>query len=318
MFKYQVLLSYVLEFVFLYVTVDFVMSAKLKIAVTGASGFVGGHIIKKALDTGYRVRALSRTPGAVTDVDYIKGDIVSGEGLDDFLDGVDVVINAVGIIKETKRNKFEGVHYGGVVNILETCRRKNVNKIIQISALGTAPDKENMYFKTKYMAEREIQSSGLNFVIFQPSLIFGPGDGFVNMLAGIIKKSPVFPIFGDGSYLLQPVSIHDLAKAVVKCAEDINRNRSVYQVCGPEKLSYERIVRMIIRQIGKKRLIIHVPLGMVKLGVNISEKLNLPSPLSSEQLDMLLTGSVCDDDSFAEDFHVNLVALEEGMKEYIF
>ncbi|MBD3170474.1 MAG: NAD(P)H-binding protein [candidate division Zixibacteria bacterium] len=293
------------------------MSAKLKIAVTGGSGFVGSHIIQKALSEGFRVRALSRTPGALRDVDYIKGNIVSGEGLDEFLEGVDVVINSVGIIKETKGNKFEGVHYGGVVNILETCRRKNVNKIIQISALGTGPEKENMYFKTKYMAEREIQSSGMNYVIFQPSLIFGPGDGFVNMLAGILKFAPVFPIFGDGSYLLQPVSIHDLATAVVKRAEDINRNRSVYQVCGPEKLSYERIVRMIIRQMGKKRLVIHVPIGLVRLGVNISEKLNLPSPLSSEQLDMLLTGSVCDDNSFTEDFNINLVTLEEGMKEYI-
>jgi len=287
------------------------------IAIIG-SGFVGSHIGQCALNAGCEVRLVSRHPKSkIHGEELFESDLISGKGLNQSIDGVEVVVNAVGIIKEKGDNTFEAVHHQGVLNIIEACRKAKVKRVIQISALGVSEGQTTPYFATKHKAEQAIISSGLEYVIFRPSVLFGPGDGFVNMLAGIMRRSPIFPIFGYGRYRLQPVSIYNLTEAVVKAFNHGIWDNEIYSVCGPEKLAYIDIIKKIADKLGKKIIMPRIPFGLITPPIKIAELIGIPIPLTSEQLSMLKSENLCENLSYADDFGIKMIRFEDGIAEYL-
>jgi uncharacterized protein YbjT (DUF2867 family) len=294
------------------------MRTELKIAVTGGTGFVGSHVADRLLEKRYNVRIISRRASPdCRDYEAVEADITTGKGLTDAFQGIDCLINTVGIIREAGRNSFEAVHHRGVLNIINACRLAGIKRLLQVSALGVGEGKTNKYFATKYKAERAVIDSGLEYVIFRPSIIFGPGDGFVNLLAGVIRKTPAFPIFGDGGYEMQPVSIHDLARAVVKAVEPGAWDNKIYSIGGPDVYSYKEIVRIIMKVLNKKALLFHIPMWIIKPAVKTAGIIKLPVPMTSEQLSMLTEGGICDNTSFRNDFGSDLTGFERGITEYL-
>jgi NADH dehydrogenase len=287
------------------------------IAVIGG-GFVGSHIGWRAQNSDFRVRLVSRHPSSKFEgVELIEGEITTGTGFIKAFTGAEIVVNAVGIIKEKGNNTFEAVHHQGVLNIIEACRKANVRRLIQISALGVSESQTTPYFATKYKAEQAIISSGLEYVIFRPSVLFGPGDGFVNMLAGIMRLSPIFPIFGDGLYRLQPVSIYNLAESVVKAFDKGIWDNKIYSVCGPEKIAYIDIVKKIADKLGKKLIMPRIPFGLVTPPIKMAEIIGIPIPLTSEQLSMLKSENLCENLSYANDFGIKMIRFDDGIGEYL-
>src|SRR5215471_13895906 len=187
------------------------------IFLTGGTGFVGGHLLKRLLAEGHTVRALVRDPQkaklpAGNKVEIVQGDVVEGHGLDEGLKGCDAAIHLVGIIVETGKATFERVHHLGTRNVVEAARRNRVSRFVQMSAIGARADGVSEYQTTKWKGEEAVRQSGIPYCILRPSLIFGPGSGFVTQMLDVMGKAPLFrPVPGSGKPRFRPIFVEDVA-----------------------------------------------------------------------------------------------------------
>ena len=180
------------------------------IFISGATGFVGGNLRRELLARGHRLRLLvhRRQESPEAGVEMVSGDVTSKESYMDAVQGCDAVINLVGIIREFpgRGTTFQRLHVEATRALVEASREAGVTRYVQMSALGTRLNATSRYHQTKYRAEEVVRTSGLSWTIFRPSLIFGQGDAFINMLAGYIRTYPAVPVIGDGTYRLQPIA----------------------------------------------------------------------------------------------------------------
>src|SRR6185312_13357268 len=174
----------------------------MKVFLTGSTGFVGKHMIRRLLAENHAVRALVRVlPGQRTrllqafhregDFQYVFGDVVSGRGLYEALSGCDAVIHLVGIIAEKGSNTFDAVHHGGTRNVVEAAKRAGIKRFVHMSALGVRADGVAEYQRSKWKGEEIVRNCGIPHCILRPSLIFGPGDGFVTEMISMMKQAPL-------------------------------------------------------------------------------------------------------------------------------
>lgn len=295
----------------------------MKVFLTGATGFVGSHLLHDLLKNGYEVRCLVRegSQGRLAlkeRAEIASGDIMDPETLRGKLQGCHAVIHLVGIIREVPKKgiTFERLHYQGTMNIMEAAREQGISRFLHMSALGVKPGARSRYHKTKFMAEEDIRKSGLTFTILRPSVIFGPHDEFVNLLASMVRRLPLFPVIGDGHYKIQPVSLENVSQGFVRALEVKESEGKTYEVAGPERLEYDRILDIIGGLLGKRVRKIHLPISMIRPLVTVLE--TFPSfPLTREQLIMLLEDNVSDDMAFFQDFGITPIPFREGIKGYI-
>jgi len=288
--------------------------------LTGGTGFVGGHVARRLAARGHTIRALVRSPeqaGALRELgaDLIAGD-VSGSLPDHAMAGCDVVVHLVGIIKEKPpQPTFEGVHTRGTLQILEAATSAGVKKFVHMSALGSGPE-GTAYQRTKHEAEELVRRSGIPHVIFRPSVIVGPGGEFTDLLTRMVRLAPVIPVIGDGSYRLQPVDVEDVASAIVLAAERDELNGESYDIGGPHKLTYNRMVEIVCEELGAKRRLIHVPVSLVRPLVDLASNWRLPTPVTSDQLEMLFQESIVpgDDSVLREVFGLEPTTLRAVMQ----
>ncbi|WP_400164700.1 complex I NDUFA9 subunit family protein [Brevibacillus sp. TJ4] len=300
----------------------------MKVFLTGGSGFVGKGIRARLQQAGITTVCLVR-PGSEAKV---AGDAVDTEGLElstgDLFDlpslvrgmqGCDAVIHLVGIIRErpSKGVTFPRIHVEGTRNILEAARQAQVKRFVHMSALGARENATSDYHKTKYEAEQLVQNSGIPYVIFRPSVIFGPGDEFVNMLADLVRL-PLTPVIGDGSYLLQPVARETVADVFVQALTSDAALNQVFETGGPEPISYGRILDEIGAVLGKPRVRkMHIPLPLMKPVVNLMEGFSF-FPITNTQLTMLVEGNFCrDDQKLYETFSTDKIPFGPGIATYL-
>jgi NADH dehydrogenase len=302
-----------------------------RVFVTGGTGFVGRHIIKKAVKDGHTIVALIRseekarevfkdTPG----VEFVKGDINKKNTMIEGMKGCDAVIHLVGIIYEIKKKKatFEKIHYGGTRNVLKAVEKAGVKCYLHMSALGARPMVKSRYYKTKWAAEKLVTQSGLDWTIFRPSVIFGPEDDFINKFARMAGKPPFVPIVGDGQNKFQPIWVEDVASCYVQALKDKKTIGKAYGLAGPEVFTFEEIIKIILRVLGKKRLILKMPISLAKFSVKILERLMDPPPLSTDQLIMLGDDNICSQKMLCKPemikkFDIEHKRLEETIKDYL-
>lgn len=271
--------------------------AGLTVFLTGGTGFVGGCIARRLARSGHRIRALVRKPAEAVALgelgaELVTGDVTGDAGLMDAVAGCDAAIHLVGIIREAPPAiTFEKVHTRGTLRVLEAAESAGVGKFVQMSALGAKPD-GTAYQRTKHEAEQLVARSSLPFVIFRPSIIVGEGSEFLETLSHLLRYSPVAPVIGDGRYRLQPVDVEDVATAFVSAVERQDLNGSCLELGGPHKLTYNRILEIICEELGLRRRLLHVPVGLVRPIVDLASNWRLPTPINVEQLAMLLEESV--------------------------
>lgn len=292
----------------------------MKVVVTGGTGFVGGHIVRHLLEAGHEVSALVR-PGSPRagnlppEVHGIEADVLD-PGLAALLPEADAVVHLVGIIREAPRRgvTYERAHVKATRHVVEAAQAKGIRRFLHMSALGADPDGPTGYFRSKGRAEAIVRGSELDFTIFRPAVIFGPGDSFVKMLGDQVRSMPVVPVIGDGRYALQPVGVGDVARGFVEALDRPETLGQTYCVSGPETFTYDELLDVIARGLGKDRARkAHLPLALMRPVIRAMEWLPF-FPITTDQLTMLLEESRCEPAPFFETFGIEPTPLAEGVR----
>lgn len=292
----------------------------MKIFIAGGTGFVGGHVVRELTARGHQVRLLAhrRSESANSAIEIVEGDVTRMDSFAHAVAGCDAVINLVGIIREfpTKGITFEHLHVQATDNMLAAAAKAGIRRYLQMSALGTRPNAVSDYHKTKFMAEELVRGSGLDWTIMRPSLIFGPKDAFINMLADQLRMVPVMPVIGDGLYRLQPIHADDVARCFAMALEMPETIGQTYELCGNDRLSYMELLDTVAAAIGKNPPYEpHLPLGLMEHVIPVMQ--NIPQfPITMDQLQMLIEENICDC-SWKEIFKFEPKGFKEGIGEYL-
>ena len=276
------------------------------ILVTGASGFVGSHLLPELLGAGHRVVALVRSSGAgdkvtrrlpaalVANVELRTGDVDRPATLPAALAGVDTVVHLVAIPRDWNGGKqLLEVNLDGTRNLIGAMQTSGVRRLVHLGALGVVDREELHYAKSKARAERAVMESGLDWTVLKPSLLFGPGDGFFNIVAGLVRLSPgIVPVPGDGKSRFQPLHVGDLALCLRLSLERPETVGHAFELGGPRTWTYREITAEVCRGMGRRRVIIPMPVPLIKLVAGAAEAVHLPFPVAMDQLRQLALDNV--------------------------
>jgi uncharacterized protein YbjT (DUF2867 family) len=282
----------------------------MKVFLTGATGFVGRHMLRRLLTEGHSVRILLRFPekkarlfgfvqSAMPDwkerLTVAAGDVVSGKGLAAGMQGCDAVIHLVGIIVEKSSNTFEAVHHVGTAKVVEAAKRNGIKRFVLMSALGVRADGVSAYQTSKWKGEEAVRASGIRHCILRPSLIFGPGDGFVTQMMDTMRKTPFFrPVPGDGTPKYRPIFIDDVTACFARALITEAATNQTIELGGADELSLNQILAEIARCAGVRKPAVHIPLPLMLAAAAVAQTLLPNPPVTVDQLRMLREGSTCD------------------------
>lgn len=291
-----------------------------EILVTGGTGFVGQRVCRALIARGWLPRLLVRagSEGKIP-LDIRRqcrislGDITDQESVINAAQSTDAIVHLVGIIREFPRKgiTFEKIHVEGTRNVIAAAKVWKIPRIIHMSALGALAGSPVAYFDTKGRGERLVRESGLDWTMFRPSIVFGEGDGFISKLSEVVRLSPVVPVPGDGRYELQPVWVGDVARGFALALTQPSAIGRSFDVGGLERYSYDALLDEIGASVGRTRLRkLHVPLTLVRTGVGLMSRFE-SYPMSTDMLEMLTAGSVCETADFRSVFEDHLVSLRE-------
>jgi NADH dehydrogenase len=274
------------------------------ICILGGTGFVGRYIAGRLANSGKRVRILTRNRNrhrdllVLPDVELVEADVFDTSALETNIKGMDAVINLVGILNETQHNGdgFRKVHVELPKNILNTCIKLNIPRIVHMSALNADANLgPSFYLRTKGEGENALHtfsSSRLAVTSFRPSVIFGPGDSFLNRFAGLLKMTPyIFPL-ACAQARFAPVYVGDVADRFVAAIDDRNTYGKHYNLCGPEEFTLKELVEYTARTLGLKRHIIALPDFISKMQAYMLEWFP-GKPFSIDNYNSLTQDSVC-------------------------
>jgi len=292
------------------------------ILLTGATGFLGGHLVKKLSEERMEVRCLIRPSSAVQSLEgsgasLCEGDVTDVGSLKEATKGAKAIVHLVGIIQEGPGVTFEAIHSHGTRNLVEAGLESGVERFVYVSALGARADAITRYHLTKWDAEEAVRKSGMEFTILRPSVIFGPGDGFTNTLADLCRKSPIIPVIGGGRYRLQPISVHNVVSAIVQSLNGGSALNKVIEMGGPDQLEFIEILDIIARSIGVRKVRLKIPSIPLRLLVGFMEKVMANPPVTVDQINMLLEENICDNKEMLETFDLQSIRFSEGIKEFL-
>ena len=300
----------------------------MRVLITGATGFVGRAVCEAVVREGHSVRRMARGSRSQSleaqndGTDWVRGSVLCPNDLRQGMQGCDAVIHLVGIIGEIGDQTFERVHQEGTRRVLEAALTSGVRRIVHMSALGTRPEAASRYHQTKWAAEEAVRSSGLDWTVFRPSLIYGPGDGFVNLFAGMSRWSPVLPVIGRGTSLLQPVSVDCVARAFARALDSKPAVHQTYDLCGPDRLNLPQILQTLLRITRRRRVIVRIPRALAWYPTAVLEwvfprVLRRPAPLSRDQILMLEEDNVGNPEAAERDFQIPSVAFAKGVEDFL-
>jgi uncharacterized protein YbjT (DUF2867 family) len=292
------------------------------ILITGGTGFVGSHLIKRLRMNDITVRAVVRSPERAQalknlGVDVVPGELSDSNSLEKAASGCERVVHLVGIIQESAGATFQSVHVDGTRNVLNSAKKAGVRHFFFQSALGTRPGAKSAYHKTKWEAEELVRAGSIPFTILRPSLIYGPGDQFTIRLSETIRLSPVLPIVGSGKSKIQPIYIDDVVSCIEKALTSDSYMNEMYEIGGPEQLTYEEITVAIAKALGVRRPKFHVPLHFLKTAARVLEAVHPRPPLTVDQLNMLQEDNVCSLRDIRDAFGVEPIRFEEGLSKFL-
>jgi uncharacterized protein YbjT (DUF2867 family) len=272
------------------------------ILITGGTGFVGAYILEaleeEKIPRG-NIRIMSRPGKALNSLrsmgyDTVPGSVTSMEDVRRALQGVDTVIHLVALIREVKSKgqTFDRVMGQGTENVAQAAKEAGVKRILFMSALGST-NQTTPYYRNKMRGEQAIKATGIPYTIFRPSIQIGPGGEFTALLKSL-TATPIAPVLGHGRYPVQPMYVRDMARYYAQALRDERYLNQTFEVGGPEVFEYNDMVRQTMQARGKKGLLFHAPLLLVRPMIPLIDKV-LPKLITKDQFTMLLEGSATED-----------------------
>ncbi|MDE0590902.1 complex I NDUFA9 subunit family protein [Halocynthiibacter sp. C4] len=301
------------------------------VTIYGGSGFVGRYIARRMAKAGWRVRVAVRRPneamfvrpyGAVGQVEPVLCNIRDDASVAAVMHGADAVVNCVGILSETKRNKFDSVQHEGAERIARLAKEAGVAKLVHISAIGADENAASDYSKSKALGEQGILENFPEAVILRPSVIFGNEDEFFNRFASMSRLGPILPIFG-GNTRFQPVYVDDVAEAAENAI--LGDATGIYELGGPEALTLHAAIEKMLGVVHRKRLVMNLPFfaGRILAGILdfvqfVSMGLIHNGVLTGDQLKSLRVDNVVSDDAKTlNDLGVTPTTMDAIMPTYL-
>ena len=265
------------------------------IAVFGAGGFLGKHLMRELTKLDYRVKVATRNPylkgylkplGNPGQIELFKTNIFNEDDVRNVLKNSDFVINLIGILYETRKQKFNQIHSQFPFLLSNLCKELGVQNLVHISALGVNENHTSKYMQSKLQGEKNIIDNFKPSVILRPSVVFGPEDKFFNTFAALAQFSPIIPLVGEGKTKFAPIYVGDVAKSIVKSLELNNPDVKIYELGGPENFSFKELMNILLTEIKKKRLLAPIPFGLAKINSYLLQL--LPRPLlTPDQVELL-------------------------------
>lgn len=292
----------------------------MKVLVTGGTGFVGPKIVHALRAHDRDVRVLVRDPQRASRLagwgaEVVAGDVTDPVSLEAAVDGCTHVVHLVSIIQGRPAD-FDRVMTRGTASLVAAARTAGVERFVLMSALGTSETTAATvpYFGAKWAMEREVRESGLEYVIFRPSFVFGRDGGALPTFIKQVRYSPVVTVIGSGLQRSQPIWVDDVAEYFARAVDQPDSANRTFQLGGPDVVDWNELYRAIARTLGKRRRLVHVPLGAARTGARLAQ--NVPgSPLTADQVEMLAgPDNVVSDNDAVEVFQLPLVPLHEQLR----
>ena len=289
------------------------------ILITGGTGFVGSHILRKANEKNIEVKCLVRNEERgkklkENGVETVEGDILNPETLDSAMKDISSVIHLVGIRLEVGEATFEKIHYEGTKNVVDAAKKAGVQRYVHMSALGTRIDSRSNYSRTKWKAEEYVRSSGLKYTIFRPSIIFGVNDGFLNLFANQIRFLPIVPIVAAKTRF-QPIWIEDVAECFLGALKKEDTIGNAYELVGRDQFSMAELINGIIQAKNTWRIKIHLPFLFMRVNAFLLEKLLPRPPITRDQLINLEEDNIGDPEPMMRDFGIEPRRVTDYLQE---
>jgi NADH dehydrogenase len=291
------------------------------ILVTGGTGFVGSHLMKRLASERIPTRCLVRRPSDAEKlkedgIDIAYGDVLDQESLKKAVEGVETVIHLVGIIVEKKGATFEIIHTQGTKNLLEVSKEAGVQRFIYISALGAREYARSRYHKTKWEAERAVMNSEMEYVIFRPSIMIGEGGEFITMLSKIVQRAPIIPII-DGKSKVQPIYVENTVDCIIKSLTDPKTTNRIFEIAGPDQITYKELFLALMEILEIDNPTFQIPITFMWPAACILEGVMEKPPITTQQLTMLQEDNICDIREMQEVFNLKLVPLKEALQTFL-
>lgn len=232
------------------------------ILLTGATGFIGGLVLKALTEKNENVRCLVRTPVSSENlkIEYIIGNVLDYESVVKATKGADIVYYFIHMMgKQKEQEKFDVLDRIAVTNMVKACNANNVKRIIHLTGMSNPEEKLSHHLASRKEVEDIIKNSGIDHTIFRASVIIGRGGGAFEILDAVVRNFPVIPVFDWGKTKVQPVYIGDVIQYLIEClnkSETINR---CYDIGSSEIFTYEELMRQYAKEIGLKRSFVHIP-----------------------------------------------------------
>jgi NADH dehydrogenase len=267
--------------------------------ITGATGFIGSHLVARLVAQGERPRCLVRDKSRAAailpsdKVELVQGETINPATLEAAMLGVDTIIHAAFMTADRKPssgNQYEQTNVDGTRNLVDAAKAAGVKRIIEISGLGTRPGQPGSY-------------SGLAWTIIRPSVLFGPGASFVKGLTDLLRVSPVVPLIGGGKILFQPIHVDDVVTVITKIlAEPEQTNAKIYTIGGPDYYSFTQVFDILLNAMHIHRLKVYAPLPLVGIGAAVMEAILPKPPLTKAAMALFSFDNITDKNSVERDF----------------
>ncbi len=286
------------------------------VTVFGGSGFVGRHLVRALARRGYRIRVAVRRPdlafhlqplGGVGQIHAVQANLRFRDSVARAVQGADAVVNLVGILEESGRQRFDAVQAFGARAVAESAAAAGVARLIQMSAIGADAGSRSAYARTKAAGEAAAFAAKADALVFRPSIVFGPEDRFFNRFAMLARMLPVVPLVG-GSTRFQPVFVGDVAEAVARGVDGTLSGGAVYELGGPEVRTFRELVAYVLAVTGRKRVLLPLPFAAARVQayvIELADKLTLgllPDELviTRDQVRLLESDNVVSEKAAAE------------------
>lgn len=287
--------------------------AEKRVTVFGGTGFLGRHIVRRALAAGWDVRVAVRDVKSETFAgdsrrpEHFAADIRDPEVVAAAVNGASAVINSVALYAENRRESFDTTHVIGAGHVAQAAKRVSA-RLVHISGIGVDRRSRSAYIRARALGEERVLDAYPDSVILRPSALFGPGDALLSSITPMIKWLPVIPLFGEGDSRVQPVHVDDVARAVMAAVVRDDARGATYELGGPDVYTYRELYKGIARRLGRRRWLKPVSYRTWNLLAVLTAPLG--QPITRDQIALVRRDNVVSTDKTFESLGMDPASLQ--------